>query len=77
MKTVLIVDDEKNIRSSLATTFRLGGYRVEVAEDVDEALHPRERQTFGPARGGLEVGVGVQVAEGGGELHSPPTLPAA
>ena len=30
MKTVLIVDDEKNIRSSLATTFRLEGYRVEL-----------------------------------------------
>ena len=38
MKTLLIADDEKNIRSTLATTFRLEGYRVETAEDGNRAL---------------------------------------
>ena len=43
MRTVLIVDDEKNIRSSLTTTFRLGGYRVETAENGHRALEIVER----------------------------------
>jgi DNA-binding NtrC family response regulator len=43
MKTVLIADDEKNIRSTLATTFRLEGYRVETAEDGNRALQVVER----------------------------------
>jgi DNA-binding NtrC family response regulator len=43
MRTVLITDDEKNIRSSLATTFRLEGYRVETAEDGNRALELVER----------------------------------
>jgi len=43
MKTVLITDDEKNIRSSLATTFRLEGYRVETAEDGRRAIEIVER----------------------------------
>jgi DNA-binding NtrC family response regulator len=38
MSTVLIVDDEKNIRSSLATTFELEGYAVETAINGVEAL---------------------------------------
>ena len=38
MATVLIVDDEKNIRSSLRTTFRLEGYRVDTAADGAEAV---------------------------------------
>ncbi len=43
MRTVLIADDEKNIRSSLTTTFRLGGYRVETAENGQRALEIVER----------------------------------
>ena len=43
MKTVLIADDEKNIRSTLATTFRLEGYRVETAEDGRRAIEIVER----------------------------------
>jgi DNA-binding NtrC family response regulator len=38
MSTVLIVDDEKNIRTSLATTFELEGYRVVTATDGLRAL---------------------------------------
>ncbi len=43
MRTVLIVDDEKNMRSSLTTTFRLGGYRVDTAENGHRALEIVER----------------------------------
>jgi DNA-binding response OmpR family regulator len=38
MRTILIVDDEKNVRSSLGTTFRLEGYAVETAEDGRSAI---------------------------------------
>jgi len=38
MHTVLIADDEPNIRTSLATTFRLEGYEVRSAADGREAL---------------------------------------
>jgi DNA-binding NtrC family response regulator len=38
MSSVLIVDDEKNIRQSLATTFRLDGYDVQTADDGKQAL---------------------------------------
>ena len=38
MHTVLIADDEPNIRASLATTFRLEGYDVRSAADGREAL---------------------------------------
>jgi DNA-binding NtrC family response regulator len=37
-QTILIVDDEPNIRSSLGTAFRLEGYRVETAADGPSAL---------------------------------------
>ncbi len=43
MKTVLITDDEKNIRASLSTTLRLEGYRVEAAENGRQALEILER----------------------------------
>lgn len=43
MNTVLIVDDSKNIRSTLATTFRLENFRVEQAEDGEQALAAVER----------------------------------
>jgi len=43
MSTVLIVDDSKNIRSSLSTTFRLEGYRVETAEGGEQAIETLER----------------------------------
>lgn len=38
MPTVLIVDDEKNIRATLARGLRLEGYRTEEAGDGVEAL---------------------------------------
>lgn len=43
MKCVLIVDDERNIRTSLSTTFGLEGYRVVLAEDGKQALEAVER----------------------------------
>jgi len=43
LKTVLIADDEKNIRSSLSTTFGLEGYSVETAPDGESALACVER----------------------------------
>ncbi len=43
MKTVLIVDDEKNVRASLASTFRLEGYGVEMAEDGARAVQAADR----------------------------------
>ena len=43
MTTVLIADDEKNIRSSLKHTFSLEGYRVETAGDGREAIECVER----------------------------------
>ena len=43
MKTVLITDDEKNIRASLTTTLRLEGYRVETAENGRQALEILDR----------------------------------
>jgi DNA-binding NtrC family response regulator len=74
MSTVLIADDEKNIRSSLATTFSLEGYRVETAENGEQALRAVER-------GGIDLAVldlrmpgpdGIEVLrrlrEGGHEL---------
>ena len=50
MKTVLIADDEKNIRSSLGVAFRLEGYEVRTAADGDEALSILER-------GGVDLAV--------------------
>ena len=43
MKTVLIVDDEKNVRASLASTFKLEGYGVEMAEDGARAVQAADR----------------------------------
>jgi len=43
MSTVLIVDDEKNIRSSLATTFELEGFQVASAGGGEQALEALER----------------------------------
>ena len=43
MSTVLIVDDEKNIRSSLTTTFELDGFQVVSAADGAQALEAIER----------------------------------
>jgi DNA-binding NtrC family response regulator len=42
-RTVLIADDERNVRSTLATTFRLEGYRVETVEDGVGAVAAVER----------------------------------
>src|SRR5262245_16174374 len=42
MPTILITDDEKNIRSTLARALRLEGYATEEAENGDAAL-PRLR----------------------------------
>jgi DNA-binding NtrC family response regulator len=38
VKRLLVADDEKNIRATLATTFKLEGYRVETAENGKQAL---------------------------------------
>ena len=48
MRHVLIADDEKNIRSSVATTLKLDGYSVELAENGEEAL-------AAAARGGIDL----------------------
>jgi DNA-binding NtrC family response regulator len=50
MSTILVADDEKNIRSSLRTTFGLEGYQVETAEDGSAALEVVER-------GGIDLAV--------------------
>jgi len=50
MKTVLIADDEKNIRGSLGVAFRLEGYEVRTAADGQEALEILER-------GGIDLAV--------------------
>jgi len=43
MKTVLIADDEKNIRTSLGVAFRMDGYEVRTVEDGVRALDAVER----------------------------------
>jgi len=43
MKTVLIADDEKNIRTSLGVAFRLDGYEVRTVENGHQALEAVER----------------------------------
>jgi DNA-binding NtrC family response regulator len=43
MSTVLIADDERNIRSSLSNTFQLEGYDVVTAEDGHQAVAAVER----------------------------------
>jgi len=43
---VLIADDEKNIRDSLASTFRLEGYEVATVEDGDQAVRAVESGGF-------------------------------
>jgi two-component system nitrogen regulation response regulator NtrX len=43
MTTVLIADDERNIRSSLADAFQLEGYEVVTAEDGEQAIAAVER----------------------------------
>ena len=48
MPTVLIVDDEKNIRATLARGLRLEGYRAEEAADGVDALAALES-------GGIDV----------------------
>ncbi len=50
MKTVLVADDEKNIRSSLSVAFRLEGYEVRTAADGQEALEVLDR-------GGIDLAV--------------------
>jgi two-component system nitrogen regulation response regulator NtrX len=46
MKQLLIVDDEKNIRAALKTTFELEGFQVETAEHGDAALGRLAQQSF-------------------------------
>ena len=44
---ILIADDEKNIRNSLASTFKLEGYQVETAEDGAAAVEAVEKALQG------------------------------
>jgi len=46
MATVLIVDDERSIRSTLAEFLRGAGYTVETAEDATQAERWLQRQRF-------------------------------
>jgi DNA-binding NtrC family response regulator len=63
MPTVLIADDERNIRSSLSDTFQLEGYEVVTAENGEEAVQRVERGGIDlvlldlqmPRMGGLEA----------------------
>jgi len=63
MKPVLIVEDEAIMRDSLRDWLTDGGYRVEIAEDGDEALKSIAEQDFGliildlrlPGKDGIKV----------------------
>jgi len=46
MAHILVVDDERSIRELLEITFRKEGYRVEVANNVDDAKRKLESQIF-------------------------------
>ncbi|HYR96370.1 MAG TPA: response regulator, partial [Candidatus Binatus sp.] len=46
MATILIVDDEKNVRTHLATYVRGLGHRAEMAADATAALAAVDRQEF-------------------------------
>jgi two-component system, NtrC family, response regulator PilR len=46
MAHILVVDDERSIRELLEITFRKEGYRVELAQNVDEAKRKLESQIF-------------------------------
>jgi DNA-binding NtrC family response regulator len=62
-KSVLIVDDEKNIRLTLSQTIEPLGLRTDTAANGDEALAKLEKENFGlllldlrmPGMGGMEV----------------------
>ncbi len=45
-KTILIVDDESNIRNSLSRRYKLKGYIVETAEDGNDALTKMEEKAY-------------------------------
>jgi DNA-binding NtrC family response regulator len=60
MKTVLIADDERNIRNSLAVAFRLEGYEVQTVENGRQAVDTVDR-------GGIDLVVlDLQMPEMGG-----------
>jgi two-component system response regulator FlrC len=46
MARILVVDDEKGVRSFLAESLELGGHTVGRAEDGEAALAALERQSF-------------------------------
>ena len=46
MKKILVVDDEKNIRTLYKTEFETEGYIVDVAGDAKEALKMFEQQKY-------------------------------
>lgn len=62
-KSVLIVDDEKNIRLTLSQAIESLGFRTDTAADGGEALAKLEKENFGlllldlrmPGMGGMEV----------------------
>jgi len=45
MKTVLVVDDEEDIRESVKTILRINGYNVITANDGDECLEKINNET--------------------------------
>lgn len=45
-KTILIVDDESNIRNSLSRRYKLKGYIVDTAEDGNDALTKMEEKVY-------------------------------
>ena len=77
MHTILVADDEKNIRSTLTTTFSLEGYRVEAVADGQDVLPRLERGGVDllildlrmPGMGGLEA---LQAARAAG--HELPVI---
>lgn len=77
MHTILVADDEKNIRSTLTTTFSLEGYRVETVADGQDVLPRIERGGIDllildlrmPGMGGLEA---LQAVRSAG--HEVPTI---
>src|SRR5690606_33935269 len=46
MATVLVVDDEKSIRTTFLTFLQRAGYEVDIASEADHALRLLDEKTF-------------------------------